>query len=147
MGFFESIMSMTVGRTTKRRQYRYQRDQLRHQKANIEEMMKSRETEDPREQAFQKQSMFGRGLGKSSIMEQEGKRLTDAQARRNASLSRAHKLTVDGLRLLKKKKQLANAMMWASSLDSLINLAAGAGGGSSYWGGGGDGSGGMGGGM
>lgn len=126
MGFFENVVSRITGGALRRREYRYQRDQMLHQKAGIEGEQAFRLTEDPREQAFQKSSMFARGLGKSSINEQEGTRLTEMQGRRNAALARGHKLAVDGLALLKKKKRAQNQLMWASTIDDVIGLWGGA---------------------
>lgn len=124
MGFFTNLMGRIskTGRTLRRKEYNLQKSRMEHSLAEVNEALTSRDTEDPREQAFQRSSMFARGLGKSSINEQEGTRLTGMQSRIRASLGRQRQLAIDGLDLLRKKRKYAKRIQWAQSVDDVIGL-------------------------
>lgn len=80
--------------------------------AGIREERAFRETEDPREQAMLRASMFGRGLGKSTIAEQEAGRLTGIQARRRAVLARQEEMALQGISILRKRRKAAKRQVY-----------------------------------
>lgn len=71
-----------------------------------------RQLEDPREQAEMRQSLAARGLGKSSIADQNKGRLTDMQARRMAALGDQRNLQERGLSLIRKQRRLNRRQQW-----------------------------------
>ena len=87
-----------------------------------------RTLEDPREQAQLRQSMYGRGMGKSSIATQEGARLTDIQARRNAALASQRGLQESGLSLIRKQRKYARRMFPLQVYNQVLGQAAEVGG-------------------
>lgn len=78
---------------------------------SVEREQGFRALEDPREQAQLRQSMFARGLGKSSVATQEGSRLTDIQARRNAALASQRDLAASGLTLIRRQRRYARRQL------------------------------------
>ena len=70
-----------------------------------------RGTEDPREQAALRQSLAGRGLGKSSIAQQDTARLSDMQARRMAALQSQQGIQERGLSLIRRTRKYQRRMM------------------------------------
>lgn len=77
----------------------------------IEEEQAFRETEDPREQAALRASMFARGLGKSTIASQEQARLTAIQQRRRAHLARQQEIAQKGIHILRARRKMAKRMV------------------------------------
>ena len=91
----------------------YSAEKARAQAAldEIESEQGFRQLEDPREQKELKQSLFGRGLGKSSIATQNTARLSDIQARRRASLGRQRDLALRGLDLIRYRRKAARRLL------------------------------------
>ena len=81
-----------------------------------------RELEDPREQAQLRQSLYARGMGKSSIAAQDTARLTDIQARRQAALASQRGLAESGLSLIRRQRKFARRTF---PLQMAASLAAG----------------------
>lgn len=79
-----------------------------------------RQLEDPREQAEMRQSLAARGLGKSSIADQNKGRLTDMQARRMAALGDQRNLQERGLSLIRKQRRLNRRQQWFDIAGSFI---------------------------
>lgn len=79
-----------------------------------------RQLEDPREQSLLKQSMFGRGLGKSTINDQAKARLTDIQARRMAALSRQREEARRGLSLIRKRRKFSRRMFPFNMFQTIV---------------------------
>ena len=102
----------------------YEKARAKAALADIEREQGFRKLEDPREQAMLRQSMFGRGLGKSSIATQEGARLTDIQARRNAALASQRELARSGLSLIRKQRKFARRIQWLPVLAQATGGAA-----------------------
>ena len=120
MGFGESGGSFGPlwGGIGKLLDWRQQKMQMALEKDRAEAALAStrseqefRSLEDPREQAQLRQSMYGRGMGKSSIATQEGARLTDMQARRNAALASQRGLQESGLSLIRKQRKYARRLL------------------------------------
>lgn len=76
---------------------------------NVRRAMEFRVTEDPRERAMLKQQAFGRGIGKSTIYEQDRERLEAIQSRRMAALQQAQGVAAQGLALIGLMKRARNA--------------------------------------
>lgn len=110
--------------------------------ANADRAIAFREKEDPREQAHLKQSMWARGLGKSSISDQDTERLSMIQSQRNARLKEAQSYAYAYKKMIRRKHDYEKVNKYMQIIDSIISIAAGAGGGPSadanYSGGGGD---------
>lgn len=102
---------------------------------NAQNAIAFREKEDPREQAFLKQSMWGRGLGKSSISDQETDRLNMIQSQRMGRLNDAFDYAMRYKAMIKKKHRYEKYNQYAQAVDSIIALWGGAGGGASGVGG------------
>lgn len=128
MGFFQSIYDLADPSYRRARQ-KYEKKQANRAIADIQAQLAFREREDPREQAHLKQGLWGRGLGKSSIAQQDTDRLTFMQDQRRASINRAFDLARQYKRMIKKKHRYERNSAYAAMLDSIISLAAGAGGG------------------
>lgn len=148
MGVFGAIFEAASPKSRKYKKslYRQEKRAARHRIALSQEAIQFRESEDPREAAFLNQSLFGRGLGKSTIAEQDKGRLGGIQSRRMAALRRQHVLAVHGLDLIKKRHKYQQGQQYAAILDGVLSIAFGAGGGANPNAGGGGGGGGDGGG-
>ncbi len=116
IGSFIKKFSHT-GRKLARKEKSFQKAQQHAQIADIESEMAFRQTEDPRERVALKQSMFGRGLGKSTIATQGATRLGDMQARRRAALERQKDLAHRGLSLIKLRARAARRFLPYDILD------------------------------
>lgn len=127
------------GKKVKKLQNKQEKAILQHQLASIREERAFREKEDPREQAALNQSMFGRGLGKSTIAEQDKARLTDIQARRMASLARSEEMGMRALRILKHRRKLEKRQKYWAAIGFAWGAVAGGAQASSGGGGGGGG--------
>lgn len=114
----------STGRRLARKERGYQKAQAHAQIADIESQLAARAQEDPREQSMLKQSMFGRGLGKSTIATQNMKRLTENQARSRAALQRNLDLAHRGLSLIKLRARAARRFLPYDILDEVGSTAA-----------------------
>ena len=94
-----------------KRQSSLERAQAAANLMDLDSEIEFRQTEDPREQSLLKQSMFGRGLGKSTINDQARARLTDIQARRMAALQRNREISRQGLSLIRKMRKYRRRMI------------------------------------
>lgn len=144
MGLFQSIFTASSGGLYKK-QRKLQNAQAQKQIDDVQRAIDTRATEDPREQASLKQGLWGRGLGKSTISDQDTARLTSQQATRNQSLAQGLDIAYKNKQYLKSKARYDRTSQYIGILDSVISLAAGAGGGNQagapgYGGGGGGGS-------
>lgn len=120
MGFFELFKQFSgTGRRMRRDQAAMEKAQANAQIAGIQDEMNFQSQEMPREQAQLRQSMFGRGLGNSTIATQGMTRLTGIQARRQAALSRQMDLANRGLSLIKLKARAARRFMPFTLLQEL----------------------------
>lgn len=112
MGFGDYVKRFSsTGRRLERKERAYKKAQQQAQIADLESQLAFRAKEDPREQSALKQSMFGRGLGKSTIHTQGMARLTDMQARSRAALQRNLDLAHRGLSLIKLRARAARRFM------------------------------------
>src|SRR6185295_7244551 len=111
---------------------------------NVAAQQQFREQEDPREQAQLNQSMFGRGLGKSTIADQDKDRLNMIQTQRNEKLRQAMDYAQEYKRMIRRKHRWQKVSQYYEAIDGILGVASGAGGSESlsYGGGGGGGFGG-----
>lgn len=86
-----------------------------------------REKEDPREQAHNKQTLFARGMGKSTIAEQDTERLSMIQSHRNASIASALHLAVRYKQYLKVMREYERRQAYAALADDVLNTFYGTG--------------------
>lgn len=145
MGIFTGIGAITPDATRYKKHIR----SLERQKAemmlnNANAAIAFREKEDPREQAHLKQSMWGRGLGKSSISDQDTERLNMIQEQRRKRNADALLYAVTYKRMIRRKHRWQKVSQYYEAIDGIIGLAGGASGSASlsYGEGGGDGGGG-----
>lgn len=136
MGIFQTIGDI-ADTGFKKAKSRLERARANQAIADITSQQELRKTEDPREQAYNKQTLFARGLGKSTIADQDTSRLTGQQAARNAALARALHVAVRYKQYLKKARRHERVSQWLGILDGLVSLAtAGGGGGATAFSGG-----------
>lgn len=144
MGIFQSIFALSSkGRRLGVHQRRLENAQADRAINEVDRQIQNRAVEDPREQASLKQGLWGRGLGKSTIADQDTERLSGMQARRNASLAEARKVAQYNKEYIKFKQKYDRESRYYQMVDSIISIAAGAGGGANNDQGGGFNSGGM----
>lgn len=129
MGFFQGVLNLTPKAQKYKKELRkYERRQADARIEAVNRAIDFRKTEDPREHAHLNQSMWARGLGKSSISDQNKARLDQIQAHRNAGLASDLDLAIRGKKIVKAKAKYARRSQYIEMLDSIISLAAGAGG-------------------
>lgn len=142
-GIFGSIL----GLTPKAQKYKKSMRKLQRQQADnrINEVARQqgfRAKEDPREQAMLKGNMFSRGLGKSSIHDQDRDRLTMIQGNRNAALAEGMKYAQEYRKMINFKFATERRSQYIQIIDSILGLAGGGQGGEMGGSGGGDAGGG-----
>ena len=122
MGFLSNLSKKfsSTGRRLERKEKSFKKAQAKAQIADIESQLEFNVKEDPREQSQLRQSMFGRGLGKSTINTQGMARLTDIQARRRAALLRNKDLAHRGLSLIKLRARAARRFAPYDIADDLL---------------------------
>lgn len=98
-------------RKLKKMEHNYEKARQYAALAGIKDEQRFRKEEDPRERALLKQSLFGRGLGKSSIYDQDMARLTKAQARQRAALKRQKGIVYGGLSLIRQRRKYERRML------------------------------------
>lgn len=131
-GIFGSILGLTPKAQKYKKSMRVlQRQQAENKINEISRQQDFRSTEDPREQAMLKGQMFGRGLGKSSIFDQNRDRLTTIQGNRNAALSEGMKYAQEYRKMLNFKFAYERRSQYIQIIDSIIGLAGGGTGGGS----------------
>ncbi len=133
MGIFTSIGSLFSPRIKNvQKSLRNLERQKAQQAVNSVARSKAfRAQEDPRELAHQKQAMFARGLGKSSIFDQDKARLEMIHTQRNAQLDEAEHFADSYAQYIRRKHSMEKVNKYMQVLDSIVSIAAGAGGGPS----------------
>jgi hypothetical protein len=139
-GIFGSILGLTPKAQKYKKSMRVlQRQQADNRINEIGRQQDFRAKEDPREQAMLKGQMYGRGLGKSSIFDQDRDRLTTIQGNRNASLEEGMKYAREYRKMINFKFATERRSQYIQIIDSIIGLAGGGQGGEMGSSGGGDG--------
>lgn len=111
---------------------RNRREAMRMQKARakygVEDLQAALEThkeETERERAFLKQSLFGRGMGKSSIATQEMSRQERLALRREAAMRRQLALAERGLALVRSRAKHEKRMEQMEMISGIAKIGAG----------------------
>lgn len=126
MGEISRMGTMTgAGKRYKKAAYKLEKMRARAAIADIRGAIEFRGTEDPREQANLRQGAFARGLGKSTIEQQDRARLTDIQARRMAALRRGEDIAVKGLALIKKRRKAQREQQYWDMADAAASAIIG----------------------
>lgn len=124
MNIFSSIYSMgPQAQRMKKAKFRLERSAANKAIQDIVSQQELRKTEDPREQAHMKQSLFARGLGKSTIAEQDTARLTGQQRARNEALDRALHVASRYKQYVKKRQRYERKSVYAQALDTIVSAA------------------------
>jgi hypothetical protein len=123
MGVFGSIFNLgPQGSRYRKAKFKLERAQANKAIQDIESQQRLRAVEDPREQAHMKQSMFARGLGKSTISDQDTSRLTGQQKARNEALTRSLHVATRYKQYLKKRQRYERKSVYSQMLDSLLSM-------------------------
>jgi len=127
MGLFTNVATRVSksGRNLRKKEYEQAKRIARANIESVKEAIAFREVEDPREQAQLNQGLFARGLGKSSIAEQDKSRLSLIQRNRRNQLDRGLQIAEKGLSLIKKRWTYSHRIQWAQSVDDLLSLVGG----------------------
>lgn len=127
MGIFgdmtTGIYNVTYGQKLKRKQYALQEKGLNNQIFKINRQQEFLAKEQPRQQAGLKQSMYGRGLGKSTIFDQDRERLEMMQRHQNEGLADALDYTQRAKAYLRKKKQIEKYKLYADIAADVLDTA------------------------
>lgn len=119
-GFFKRSSS---GRRLAKREYEFQKDQARHAQQSAQAALELHKTESFRNRALLSQSLYGRGLGKSSIADQDMARLIKVQWAQRDSIKRQREMARKGYSLIKFRKTHAQRQAWAETLDAVVGIA------------------------
>lgn len=127
MGLFTNVSTRLSksGRNLRKKEYAQAKRQAQANIDSVKEAIAFREQEDPREQSQQMHGLFARGLGKSSIAEQDKSRLDMIQRHRRDQLNRGLIIAEKGLSLIKKRWTYSKRIQWAQSVDDLLSLVGG----------------------
>ena len=128
MGLFTNVSTRLSksGRNLRKKEFDQAKRQARHQIDSIMGEQAFRAGEDVREQVGLKQGMFARGLGKSTIHDQDKGRLDLIHKNRNEALERSLQIAHKNLSLIKKRWRYSKRIQWAQSVDDLLSLVGGA---------------------
>ena len=138
MGVFQAVFALGgKGSGYRKAARKLERSQANARIEKLTRAINFRATEDPRERAHQNQTLFARGIGKSTIAESDKTRLATIQEMRNADLERDLDLARKYKKYINKKHSYENKAVYAAALDGILSIALGAGGGASAVGGGG----------
>ena len=125
-GIFGSILGLTPkAQKYKKAMRKLQRNEADNRIKEVDRQIAFRGTEDPREQANLKQTSFARGLGKSTIFDQDKGRLDMIQGQRNTRLSEAQAQAKLYRQMLSHKFALERRSQYIQIIDSLLGLAGG----------------------
>lgn len=127
MGLFTNVSTRLSksGRNLRKKEYEQSKRIARANIESVKEAIAFRDIEDPREQSQQKHGLFARGLGKSSIADQDKQRLDLIQKNRRSQLNRGLEIAEKGLSLIKKRMTYSKRIQWAQSVDDLLSLVGG----------------------
>lgn len=129
MGIFTGIGAITPDASRYKKHIRSLETKRANQMVyNVAAQQDFREKEDPREQAQLKQSAWGRGLGKSTIADQDKERLDMIQGQRNEKLRQAMDYAQEYKRMIKRKHRWQKVSQYYEAIDGILGVAAGAGG-------------------
>ena len=123
MGIIQSAGNVWgKGKDTRKKKWNYLESQADARINSLNRSIDFRHTEDPREQAHNKQSLFGRGLGLSTIAQQDTGRLTQIQNNRNAALLEQYNLALQYRKYLSAQKEYERRQAYAALADDVLNI-------------------------
>lgn len=124
MGLFGSILNLTPkAQKLKKASRKYERRQAGIRIENAQRAIEFRKKEDPREQAMLKQSLFGRGLGKSTIHDQSKERLDMIQRHRREAQESELGQAIRYRKIIKAKAKYERRSQWIELLDGILGIA------------------------
>ena len=130
MGVFQSFAMLgATGRGYQKSARKLQRAQANARIQSALRQIEFRKQEEPREQAGLKASAFARGIGKSTIADQDKTRLTNIQKWKMDAANSQYHLALRYKQYLKKKQKFDRLNTYAALADSIVSVAFGAGGG------------------
>lgn len=123
-GMVDTGYNLTAGRKIAKREYSIQRQRLGSAMNQINRNIAFRQDiEDPRERAMLNQSMYARGLGKSSISDQDKARLGTIQENRLTSLRDQYDILRRTRSLMKRKRRYGRYKLYADVVADVLDTA------------------------
>ena len=131
MGVFgtisNSVYKVGPGRKLAKKAHRLQKAKINYAIAQNQRQMDFLEQkEHPRQQAFLKQSMFGRGLGKSTIFDQDKDRLSTIQSNTMQTLAERRHILYRTKAYMKKQRKVERVKLYmdigADVLDTALSI-------------------------
>lgn len=130
MGIFgditNGVYNVTYGQKLKRKQYALQEQMLNSSMDKVGRQQSFLSNEQPRQQAGLKQSAFARGIGKSTIYDQDKSRLSQMQDNQNAALANSMETLRRSKAYLRKKKQIEKYKLYADIAADVLDTVLGA---------------------
>ena len=123
-GMVDTGYNLTAGRKVAKREYSINRQRLGAAMGQIDRTINFRRNiEDPRERAMLNQGMYARGLGKSSISEQDKERLNTIQQNRITALADQFDILRRTRSLMKRKRRYGRYKLYADVIADVLDTA------------------------
>lgn len=123
-GLVDTGYNLTAGRKVAKREYSINRQRLGAAMDQYQRGMAfRRDIEDPRERAMLNQGMYARGLGKSSIAEQEKQRLGTMQSNRLKTMEEQFDILRRTRSLMKRKRRYGRYKLYADVVADVLDTA------------------------
>jgi hypothetical protein len=123
-GMVDTGYNLTAGRKVNKREYSIQRQRLGSAMDQLQRGMAfRRDIEDPRERAMLNQGMYARGLGKSSISEQDKARLGTIQSNRLTQMNEQFDILRRTRSLMKRKRRYGRYKLYADVVADVLDTA------------------------
>ena len=123
-GMVDTGYNLTAGRKINKREYSIQRQRLGAAMDQLQRGMSfRRDIEDPRERAMLNQGMYARGLGKSSIAEQDKARLGTIQSNRLRGMEDQFDILRRTRSLMKRKRRYGRYKLYADVVADVLDTA------------------------
>src|SRR5688500_2883343 len=126
MGIFTGIGMITPDATRYKKHVRsLENMQARRMIVSAKHAIEQFNVEKPRQQAHLKQTMFARGLGKSTIFDQDKARLDMIQAHRDEQLRRALRYAKKYKTMIDRKHHWEKVSQYYEAIDGIIGFVGG----------------------
>jgi len=123
-GMVDTGYNLTAGRKVAKREYSINRQRLGSAMDQLQRGMAfRRDIEDPREKAMLNQGMYARGLGKSSIAEQDKARLGVIQQNRIQAMGEQFDILRRTRSLMKRKRRYGRYKLYADVVADVLDTA------------------------
>jgi len=122
-GMVDTGYNLTAGRKVAKREYSINRQRLWSIADPRRCMAFRRDIEDPREKAMLNQGMYARGLGKSSIAEQDKARLGVIQQNRIQAMGEQFDILRRTRSLMKRKRRYGRYKLYADVVADVLDTA------------------------